>query len=407
MYAYAVEAGYTAPASATYKGLKLGRRSFFRRAWLNHLRLNAIAHALDFDPDPELLAPQIMESARAFCEVLDETPVPNEPVGGIIGRARRLLREALSHGVRYPKHQGPARITFWRRLYEWVRKAAESPRGTEALDLADFPRSPFRSHDFAMRVIGRTSALLLTPVASEGQDSFRHEMSDELNYGLTEARRRERNRILQMIIRSAVAGITTVVVSDLGFGRDLVDSLGLGATISLAAGVTDATIGGVRGRTSSMLAARRQARDWLMTLSALLARYVTWTNESVQASQGGAGVDRLVYLLSALTAREAELKNLPPNEETLLRGLQQVLSTAERAQDYQLQAALIDLETAILYRLDVLPDAINRLLSMVQGVPDEQGPSLVSASEVGDNKQDLTNIQHHELPEAAADYDGV
>jgi len=210
-----------------------------------------------------------------------------------------------------------------------------------------------------------------------------------------------------MIIRSAVAGITTVVVSDLGFGRDLVDSLGLGATISLAAGVTDATIGGVRGRTSSMLAARRQAREWLMTLSALLARYVTWTNESVQASQGGAGVDRLVYLLSALTAREAELKNLPPNEETLLRGLQQVLSTAERAQDYQLQAALIDLETAILYRLDVLPDAINRLLSMVQGVPDEQGPSLVSASEVGDNKQDLTNIQHHELPEAAADYDGV
>ena len=399
-----MDTGYGRPVSAGYKAVRFGRRAFLRRAWLKCVRLYAVAYALA--SSPERVTDQIMESARMFCELLDETPVP-EPVGGITGRAVRLFREKISHGIRYPEYRGRARVTFWQRLYVWVRRAADSPKGAEALDLAGSQRSPHRSHTFAMRVMGHTLGLLLTPVASTGQDSFRYEMSDEVNHGLTDDQRRERYRVFHIIIRAVVAGVTTVAVSDLGLGKEFVDSLGLGVLLAAATGVTDATIGGLGGLTPSMLAARRQARDWLMTLSALLTQYVTWTNESVRANQGGAGVERLVYLLSALSARDAELKGLQPNDEILLRGLQQVLGTAERAQDHQLQGTLIDLQTAILYRPNIVPDAINRLLSLVQGVPDADGPSIVGTFEISGNQQALPEVQCRELPDVAEDHDEV
>ncbi|MFE3110626.1 MULTISPECIES: hypothetical protein [Kitasatospora] len=316
------------------------------------------------------------EAAVILCEIMAETPLL-EARGGIFSRLGRWCREKITWGVRYPDYRGPGRSTFWRRLYEWARIAADSPRGRQALSLAEFRGGDWPADAFAMRFVAATSATLLDAGIPEELNKLRDEMVNEIHRGESDEAMRKRHRAWQVTVRSAAAGAASGAVSYFAFHNNVQDVLALGVVGFGATAVADLAHGGFAGISEEMLAARRQVRDWLGTLSAWLAGYVVWAEGALRRREYS-GVDELVYVLTALASKDATIEPTPP-DETILRHVTHLLETADRVGDSDLKAALLNIEGALRFRRDNLPDAIANIISLVQGVPDISGVNSIQA----------------------------
>jgi hypothetical protein len=365
------------------------------RGWLKYLRHEALLRTLNVNDG--VATRQMQEATRALAECLDDTPIPLEPRRGVLAGVKRLWREIVSRGVRYPEYEGGARLTFWNRLYRWARMAAETPQGRQALEYAGFPPGPNQSHMFAARMVGATYEILLEPFYQDGPDRFRVAMADELNYGLTEEQRAERRRQVQLIVRAVSAGVAGTVVAHLGFHDNWIESLGLGAVALIVTGAADAVHGGLGYLNAPMRAARRQAEYWLRSLSTLLVAFVIKTDDSLRADAHG-DVGTLVKVLKGMSSGERSIAELPGKDE-LLRGLTHVQATADRVGDADLSATLIEIETAIKYDLNLLPESVGRLLILVQSVPEEHGPSSAAQPIAKSRIPEITNAPDPSKPE--------
>lgn len=316
----------------------------------------------------DVVTPRIDQLARTFGELLQETPVPMERRLGFSIKLGRRLRQSVTWGIRYPDYRGAMRETFWERMFGWIKNAAESHEGQELLAAAGFAN---RQVEFTWRVIAETYRVLIEPAPSDFQEPARNAMTAELFRGTSDETSRRRFRALQVVVRALVAGVGTTVVSTLAFNQNMLDSLGLGAIAVGLAAATDVVSQGTGRVTEEMRAVRRQARSWLATLSSWLIGFVTLEGNAVQSGDLH-GVDRLVYILTRVTAKEAEIQNLP-HDSDILEGLRLIKDNASQAKDTELVTALLQVQGALLFTPEDLPDAIGRLISVIQVAPDAPG----------------------------------
>jgi hypothetical protein len=114
-------------------------------------------------------------------------------------------------------------------------------------------------------------------------------------------------------------------------------------------------------------------------LSAWLAPYVQWEYQGVRLGDSS-GIDRLMFLMTRVAAREARLREIPPDTE-ILRGLNLIKENADRAHDADLVTALLGIEGSLLFEPDELPGSIAIVLELVRQVPDLSGPQPARAIE--------------------------
>lgn len=349
------------------RGLLLGKRVLSQRSWFRYLLHRALVMA--FLADGDLVTPRIDQIARSFAEILEVTPVPLERQRGFFNRLGRRLRETVTQGVRYPAYRGSMRETFWERLFRWVRNAAETQEGQELLASAGMAQ---RHIEFTWRVVAETYRILIEPTTSDWQETARNAMTAELFRGTSDETNRRRFRTLQVIVRALVAGVGTTTVSVLAFNQSVLDSIGLGAVAVGLAAATDVVSHGTGKVTEQMLAVRRQAKSWLASLSSWLIGYVSWEGNAVRAGDLR-GVDRLVYILTRVTAKEAHIRNLP-HDADILEGLRLIKDNASQANDAELVTALLQIQGALLFAPDDLPDSIASLITVIRVVP--EAPSI-------------------------------
>ncbi|MER5996562.1 MULTISPECIES: hypothetical protein [Streptomyces] len=381
----------------------LGWRILNQRRWYWYLRYQAVVGALMLrDDTDEPVPPEINEAALRICEILDALFVPMEVRGGLFNKIGRWIREKVTQGVRYPLHDAAAGYTYWDRLYAWAREAAETREGSAALDYADFPVREDRSHLFAKRFVAKTSALLLSHALPDSLNRFRERMAFQVHRGPTWADASARHRRIAATARTATAGVASTVLTYVGFNQDLVNSLGIGGLTLASTAVVEATSGGYSGLTEPMKAARRQARDWLATMSLWLVQYVTWRDGEIREGRTE-GVHQLLGILTALRAEEATLDR-PQDTERIERHLQRLIEAANRVGDTDLETALMNVESAVLYRPAHIVNALSALIALVEGVTDLPGPtpgtSLGRADPPGNVPRQLGRPDSEPLPRA-------
>lgn len=344
----------------------MGKRLLSQRSWLKHLLHRAVVMA--FLAGGDVVTPREDQLARRFGELLQDTPIPMERRRGFSVKMSRRLREWVTWGIRYPDYRGAMRETFWERLFGWVKNASETSEGRELLAAAGLAG---RHTQFTFSVIAETYRVLIEPATSDFHESARNAMTAELFRGTSDDVVRRRFRALQIAVRALVAGVGTTIVSTLAFNQNIFESLGLGAIAVGLAAATDVVSQGMGGITGQMRAVRRQAKSWLATLSLWLIDYVTSEGQAIQSGNLH-GVDRLVYVLTRVTAQEAEIRPLPHQSE-ILEGLHLIKDNASQANDVELVTALLQVQGALLFDPEDLPDAIGRLISVVRVVPDTPG----------------------------------
>ncbi|WP_330478383.1 hypothetical protein OG301_22555 [Streptomyces platensis] len=362
-------------ALGAYRGARFGRKIMVQRRWFAHLRYRAVVLALIW-PETGIVPRRVHEAALILCDVLADSPLL-EARGGLFSRVGRWYRQRVAWGIRYPDYRGPARATFWRRLYEWARNAADTRTGRDALALAEFEGGDDPSHSFAMRFVASTSAVLLDAGIPEELNKLRDDMVNEIYRGESDAEMHEKHRRLQVVVRAMAGGVASAALSYFGFHNDLMDVLGLGAVGVGVTAAADVMHGRISAFSEEILAARRQARDWLGTLSAWLVGYVVWAEDSLRRREFS-GVDELVHVLTALASNDARIAEAPP-DNAILAQVEHLLETAERAHDSELKVALFNIQGALMFRRDSLPDSIANLIALVQGVPDVSGMNSVQA----------------------------
>ncbi|MET9635644.1 hypothetical protein ABZY83_04355 [Streptomyces virginiae] len=360
--------------SGAARAARLGWRIHNQRRWYRHLRYQAVVNALMVGDDVDYpTPPEAHEAALRLCEILDAIFVPLEIQTGIFNKLGRWLREKITHGVRYPLHDGRNAQTYWDRLYRWAKAAAETNDGKEALDYARFPDVEHRSHIFAQRVVAKTSALLLShALPDKGLNDVRDRMSIQVHRGQTRSEAVDTHRRVIAIARTATAGIASTFVLHLGFDQDLASSLTVGGAALASAAVHEATTGGFRALTEPMLAARRQSRAWLATMPMWLIHYVTWRDGLIRRGQGD-GIHQLLSIVTAIRANEAKLEPVQDTEHVEQR-LKRHIENANRVGDIELESALMNLESAVLYQPERILNSLTALIALVDGLSEVPGP---------------------------------
>ncbi|MEV4927731.1 hypothetical protein [Streptomyces roseoverticillatus] len=350
-----------------YKAARLFGRILNQRRWLWHLRYHAAAKALQLD-DSRGVSPDVDQAAKIICEALSYVDLPMEQTAGWVKKTSRLVRENVTNGIRYPEYRGPMRATFWKRLYVWAKVAAESGPGADALGFCGFVESDDRSHIFASRFVAATYELLLDSGLPDAINSVRHDMAEVILHGISDEGRNSKKRWLRAVITSASASATTSVLTSFGFNASLQETAAIGSVTLAATAAVDLVHGSPDGVGDTAAAARRQVRNWLMTLSAWMAGYVTWGEYRLRVGDL-VGVDQLVYVLKVMAERGVEIGPIP-RDEFIFEDLRHLMENAERARDSRLVAGLMEVQGALRYRRAALPVAIGNLISVVQDVPE-------------------------------------
>ncbi|MGW7465357.1 hypothetical protein ACWGJT_11755 [Streptomyces xantholiticus] len=364
-------------STTVYQGLRGVRRILQQRRLFSDIRYEAVVIALQpdrkrDDPTP----PHISQAAKLMCDELDYTEIPEERSRGFMRGVHRRVRENVTYGIRYPEYRHGMNSTFFRRMGLWALRAAETDKGREALDLAGVPLDPDRERLFADRFWVATYGLLMdTRGPSDGEEALRAEITNEILHGVPDRVRMDRYRLLQDVVNSAATSIVAAAGSYFGFQQNVDDALALGGfTFIAATGVT-----GVRHLrnilfTEKMQEARRQARNWLLSLHAWMVGYVVW-GEAAAAGGQYAGIDQLAYIARALASREAHITPDMPRDEILTEDIKLLIENSERAEDGELTAALMRLQGALLWRSEHLGSAIGNLIATVQTIPITQEES--------------------------------
>lgn len=357
--------------SHAYRGFRALKRVAHRRALLADIRYRAAAEALApgrrrGDPTP----PHIAQAAKLLCDELDHAPIPGERTRGVLRTTARVTREAISNGVRFPEWRNGMNATFFQRMALWGSRAAETEKGGEALEMADIAPSRDRAALFGKRFSVAAYGLLIDSRGpSDGEESIRMEMANEILHGVADEVRLARYRLLQDGVNSLATGVATLATSYLGFQEPLENALQFGgASFAVAAGVTAARHLGVHVLGEKQQEARRQARHWLLSLHAWMIGYVVWGREAVQSGEYE-GIDQLAYVARSLISKEARIPELP-RDEMIQEDLCLLIENSERAADGELTAALMRLQGVLRWRSEHLGSAIGNLISIVQNVPD-------------------------------------
>ncbi|MBB5792094.1 hypothetical protein ACIP4U_40565 [Streptomyces caelestis] len=360
--------------SGAARAARLGWRIHNQRRWYRYLRYQAVVNALMLGDDVDYpTPPEAHEAALRLCEILDALFVPLEVQTGIFNKLGRWLREKITHGVRYPLHDGRNAQTYWDRLYRWAKAAAETDGGREALDFARFPNVENRAHIFAQRVVAKTSALLLShALPDEGLNEVRDRMSIQVHRGQTRTEAVDTHRRVIAIARTATAGVASTFVLHVGFDQDLTNSLTVGGAALASAAVHEVTTGAFRALTEPMLAARRQARAWLATMPMWLIHYVTWRDGLIRRGQGD-GIHQLLSIVTAIRANDAKLGPLQDTER-VEHHLKRLIENANRVGDSELESALMNLESAVLYLPERILNSLTALIALVDGLSEVPGP---------------------------------
>ncbi|MGW5849347.1 hypothetical protein ACWFQ8_15580 [Streptomyces sp. NPDC055254] len=362
------------PGPGAVRAARVGWRILNQRRWYRYVRYQAVVNALMVGDDVDDPTPHaIHEAALRLCEILEALFVPMEARTGFFTKTGRWLREKITQGVRYPLHDGPHASTYWDRLYRWARAAAETHDGVEALDHARFPAIEDRAHLFAQRVVAKTSALLLShALVDDGLNEVRDRMSAQVHRGRTRNEAVAVHRRVIALARTATAGVASTFLMHVGFDQDLTSSFTVGGVALASAAVHEVTTGGFITVSEPMEAARRQARDWLATMSMWLVQYVTWRDGLIREGRGD-GIHQLLGILTAIRSGAAGLKR-PDDTERVEYHLKRLIENASRVGDGELETALMNLESAVLYRPDRILNALTALITLVDGVPDLPGP---------------------------------
>ncbi|MFK0255561.1 hypothetical protein [Streptomyces sp. NPDC090445] len=360
--------------SGAARAARFGWRIYNQRRWYRYLRYQAVVNALMVGDDVDYpTPPEAHEAALRLCEILDALFVPLEIQTGILNRLGRWFRETITCGVRYPLHNGRSAQTYWDRLYRWAKAAAETDGGAEALDYARFPNGEDRAHVFAQRVVAKTSALLLShALPDEALNEIRDRMSVQVHRGQTRAQAVDTHRRVIALARTATAGVASTFVLHFGFDQDLSNSLTVGGAALASAAIHEATTGGFHSLTEPMLAARRQAAAWLATMSMWLIHYVTWRDGLIRRGQGD-GIHQLLSIVTSIRANEAKLEPLQDTER-IERHLRRLIENASRVGDGELESALMNLESAVLYQPERILNSLTALISLVDGISGVPGP---------------------------------
>ncbi|MGW2116935.1 hypothetical protein [Streptomyces zhihengii] len=349
---------------------RFGWRILNQRRWYAYLRFQAVVRALTTTTD-RIASQAVHEAAVRLCESLDDLLVPMEARKGLFARLGRWWRRRVTVGMRYPLHGGPAADTFFDRLYGWAKAVAETPEGGAALDHAQFPESDDRAHAFALRVVAETWALLLDTGVPGPMNEVRDAMAAHVHRGHTRSQVAEAHKRLAAASRTITAGVASTLLTYIGFDQPVEGSLAIGGIALASTAVVERSNLGFRGVTEQMQAARRQARDWLATMTLWLMEYVTWREREIRHN-GAGGVGELVGLLTALNSEEAVLSP-PPENERIEQHLRHLIETASRVGDDELHTALMNVEGAVLFGPSRLPNALAALIALVADVPDLPG----------------------------------
>ncbi|GAA3449150.1 hypothetical protein GCM10018962_09830 [Dactylosporangium matsuzakiense] len=315
----------------------------------------------------EPLTHRIDAIAEAFEEILDSTPIPLEPRRGFVKVIKRSVRERGTHGVRFPEYRGRAASTFYERYINWVKAAAETDEGRRLLDDAGFRRSEDRSAIFAIAVSAQFCRLLIEPAPIRSHDKIRLEMANELFRGTSDGERRTGYKILQTAVKSLVAGGGAAAISYLGLHESVADALGLGAIVATLAAANETVNHGIGHVTREMMAVRRQVMNWLEVLPLWLVQFFAWRADPVQF-RDLRGIERLSHMVAGLVEGRAGLGNVPIDSE-IIQNLRLLKENAQQAKDVDLQIALSNIEGVLLFKPDEFPEAIARLLAVVQDAP--------------------------------------
>ncbi|WP_158973107.1 hypothetical protein [Streptomyces griseus] len=358
-------------ATSTYRGVRAIQRMLHLRAILTDIRYKAVVEAIHprqrrDEPTP----PEIAQSARIICDELDHTPVPGERTRGVLRATARATREHVVQGVRFPEWRHGMNATFLNRCTLWASKAAAGEKGAEALDLIGLERTPQREALFGARFAAAVQGLLLEPRGtSEGQEAVRVDLANEILHGISDEARLARYRLMQDGVNAFAAGLGTFVTSYLGFHQPLQDALELsGASFGVGASVALARQLGIRFLGEKQLEARRQAKYWLFSLQAWMVGYVVWGRDAVGAGEYQ-GLDQLVYIARALKEKQAEIPELPRDQD-IQEDLALLIENSERAADGELTSALMRLQGVLRWRSEQLGPAIGNLVALVQSIPD-------------------------------------
>lgn len=366
----------TGPGSGpgAVRAARVGWRILNQRRWYRYVRYQAVVNALMIRDDIDDPPPQaVHEAALRLCEILEALFVPMEARTGFFTRMGRWVREKITQGVRYPLHDGPHAQTYWDRLYRWARAAAETNEGIESLDHARFPAVEHRAHLFAQRVVAKTSALLLShALVDDGVNEVRDRMAAQVHRGRTHNDALIAHRRVIALARTATAGVASTFLMHVGFDQDLTSSFTVGGVALASAAVAEATAGGFTRVSESMQAARRQARDWLATMSMWLVQYVTWRDGLIRQGHGD-GIHQLLGIVTAIRSGDAGLER-PDDTDRVARHLERLIATASRVGDGDLETALMNLESAVLYRPERLLNSLTALITLLDGLPDLPGP---------------------------------
>ncbi|MBC9729054.1 hypothetical protein [Streptomyces sp. TRM68367] len=218
-------------------------RIFRQRRWFQYLRYQAVVSALLIQDDMDQpTPPRVNEAALRLCEILDTIDIPMEVQGGLLNKWARWFREKITHGIRYPRYQGPDSHTYYERLRVWAEAAARTDEGDAALDYARFPSGDGRARLFATRVVAKTSGLLLSHDLPDALNRLRENMAAEIHQDRSWTQEAATHRRLMVVARSAGAGLASTLLFDVGFSQELSSSLtmgGLAAASTAAAEVTE------------------------------------------------------------------------------------------------------------------------------------------------------------------------
>jgi hypothetical protein len=260
--------------------------------------------------------------------------------------------------------------TFFRRLGLWSLKAAESEKGQEALLLAGIPPAPEREVLFADRFWVALYGLLMDSRGpSDEEEALRVEIANEILHGMSDQTRMDRYRLLQDLVNSTAGSLITTATSYFGFQQSPGDALSLGgATLVAAVGVTTVRHLRAPGLTEKMQEARRQAKNWLLSLHAWMVEYVVWGDAAVRSGQYS-GIDQIAYIARSLASQGAYVHTLP-RDDVIREDIALLIENSERSEDGELTAALMRLQGALLWRGEHLGSALGNLLALVQNTPD-------------------------------------
>ncbi|MGP3928170.1 hypothetical protein [Streptomyces sp. 8N616] len=347
-----------------YRVLHAGKIIHDQRSWLKYLRREAVVRALNREGG--IVTERIGEAADQICEALQRTDLFFEPADGVPNRVGTWTREKITRGIRFPDYSGPARATFFERLFQWVAAAAQTERGTAALDYVAYPQVEERAKVFAVAVANEVRGLLAESRRPPGQDRARYRMARDLFDGTPDREVRRRHEVLRAWIQAFVAGVVAGVSSELLFTDSWIDSLGVGATVFGGSVVRDLA----QGRLflpPDMLAVRRHVKSWLAMLPRRLSRSLEWSgrDRSEEVLQADAP---LTEMLDCIGHGQA---HLPPAEagDPNVEDIDDLIRLAGEVEDRELRGLLVDVRRALKVATNEVPEAFTSLILFLEQEP--------------------------------------